>query len=280
MYKILTKKKLRDGTTMMEIEAPHVAKKALAGQFIIFRVDKLGERVPLTIAGTSKTGVTIVFDAAGASTSILSTLEAGEYIQDFVGPLGKPTHINEKAKRVCVIGGGVGSAAVLPIAKAYFEPRNTQVDIIASFKGAEFIILENEMKNVCNNLYMMTDDGSYGEQGFVTGKLTQLIESGVAYDEVITIGAPIMMKFVAQTTKPYGIKTVASLNPIMIDGTGMCGCCRVSVGGKMRFACVEGPEFDAHEIDFDSLMIRNSYYVDEEQKSRENCRLVIKGRDA
>jgi len=265
MYKILSKKNLRDGTTMMEIDAPHVAKKAQAGQFIIFRVDKFGERVPLTIAGVSDAGVRIVFDSAGASTAMLANLDAGDFIQDFVGPLGKATHLNKDAKRICVVCGGVGSAAALPIAKAYFELGGVHVDIIASFKGAEFVILEEDMRAVSHELYMMTDDGSYGEQGFVTGKLAELIESGAAYDEVITIGAPIMMKFVAQTTKPYGIKTVASMNPIMIDGTGMCGCCRVSVGGKMLFACVEGPEFDAHEIDFDSLMKRNTYYMSEEQ---------------
>ncbi|MCL2376800.1 MAG: sulfide/dihydroorotate dehydrogenase-like FAD/NAD-binding protein, partial [Defluviitaleaceae bacterium] len=191
----------------------------------------------------------------------------------FAGPLGQPSHIEVEAKRVCVIGGGVGCAAALPIAKAY-HVQGTHVDIIASFKGTQFVILEEEMTAVSNEVYIMTDDGSYGGRGFATSKLAELIEGGAAYDEVICIGAPIMMRAVAEATRPHGIKTVVSLNPIMIDGTGMCGCCRVSVGGTVKFACVDGPEFDAHEIDFSSLMARNAYYAEQERKSRENCRLI------
>jgi len=273
MYKILLKQKLSKTTTLMKIEAPHVAKKALEGQFIIFRIDKLGERVPLTIADVNGDAVTIVFDVVGASTSMLNTLDEGDFIQDFVGPLGQPSHIDGAAKRVCVIGGGVGCAAALPIAKAY-HAQGTHVDCIASFKTDQFVILEEEMAAVSNSLYIMTDDGSYGNQGFVTSKLAELIAGGATYDEVICIGAPIMMRAVAEATRPHKIKTVASLNPIMIDGTGMCGCCRVKVSGVIRFACVDGPEFNAHEIDFASLMARNAYYTEQEYKSRDNCRLV------
>ena len=274
MFKVIRKKVLSQVSTLMEIEAPSIASKAKAGNFIIYRLDEHGERVPLTVAATDKHKgtVTIIFDKAGASTEMLDRLKEGDSILDFVGPLGMATHIEEDAKKVCLTTSGVGSAVALPIAKAYFNQK-THVDIIASFKTKDLVILEDEMKKASNNLYIMTDDGSYGEQGFATVKLKSLIDGGAGYDSVVTIGAPIMMKYVAETTRPYGIETVASLNPIMIDGTGMCGCCRVNVGGKTKFACVDGPEFDAHLIDFDSLMLRNSFYIEEEQRCNENCRL-------
>ena len=240
--------------TLMEVEAPFVAKKAEAGQFIIFRVDEFGERIPLTIADydREKGTVTIIFQAVGRSTKLLSELNEGDSIHDFVGPLGKPTEL-DGYKKVCVIGGGVGCAIAYPSAKALFN-KGAEVDIIAGFRSKDIVILEDEMKAVSNHYYITTDDGSYGEKGFVTDKLKQLIESGNQYDLVIAIGPIPMMKFVSLTTKPYGIKTLVSLNPIMIDGTGICGGCRVTVGGKTKFACVDGPDFDGHEVDYDELM--------------------------
>lgn len=279
MYKIVTKRKLNDTVTLMEIEAPHIARKAKAGQFIIFRVDEQGERVPLTIADydTEKGTVTIIFQIVGASTKLLNTLNAGDSILDFVGPLGVPTHVDPEAKRVCVIGGGVGNAIAYPQAKALHNA-GIQVDMIAGFRSKDIVILEDEMRAVTDNLYMMTDDGTYGEKGLVTDKLKQLIEAGNQYDLVIAIGPVIMMKFVAATTKPHNIKTLVSLNPIMIDGTGMCGGCRVRVGGKMKFACVDGPDFDGHEVDFDELMHRNSFYKEQETTARDHeCRLLKGG---
>ena len=223
MYKIVKKRQLNDMVTLMEVEAPFVAKKAEAGQFIIFRVDEFGERIPLTIADydREKGTVTIIFQAVGRSTKLLSELNEGDSIHDFVGPLGKPTEL-DGYKKVCVIGGGVGCAIAYPSAKALFN-KGAEVDIIAGFRSKEIVILEDEMKAVSNHYYITTDDGSYGEKGFVTDKLKQLIESGNQYDLVIAIGPIPMMKFVSLTTKPYGIKTLVSLNPIMIDGTGMCG---------------------------------------------------------
>lgn len=255
MYKIVRKRALNDSVTLMEVQAPHIAKKAKAGQFIIFRVDEQGERVPLTIADYDREAgtVTIIYQIVGASTKLLNTLEEGDSILDFVGPLGVPTHIDPNAKRVCVIGGGVGTAIAYPQAKALHNA-GIAVDMIAGFRSKDIVILEDEMKAVTDHLYIMTDDGTYGEKGLVTNKLQALIDAGEQYDEVIAIGPVIMMKFVAATTKPYGIKTLVSLNPIMVDGTGMCGGCRVKVGGQMKFACVDGPDFDGHEVDFDELM--------------------------
>lgn len=279
MYKIVKKRALNDTVTLMEIEAPHIAKKAKAGQFIIFRVDERGERVPLTIADydREKGTVTIIFQIVGASTKLLNTLGEGDSLLDFVGPLGQPTHVGPEVKRVCVIGGGVGTAIAYPQAKA-LHASGLEVDMIAGFRSKEIVILEEEMKAVTDHLYLMTDDGSYGEKGLVTQKLEELIKAGNPYDLVIAIGPVIMMKFVAAATKPYGIKTLVSLNPIMVDGTGMCGGCRVRVGGQTKFACVDGPDFDGHEVDFDELMKRNSFYKEREMADREDpahiCRLT------
>ena len=279
MYKIVKKRALNDTVTLMEIEAPHIAKKAKAGQFIIFRVDERGERVPLTIADydREKGTVTIIFQIVGASTKLLNTLGEGDSLLDFVGPLGQPTHVGPEVTRVCVIGGGVGTAIAYPQAKA-LHAAGLEVDMIAGFRSKEIVILEEEMKAVTDHLYLMTDDGSYGEKGLVTQKLEELIKAGNPYDLVIAIGPVIMMKFVAAATKPYGIKTLVSLNPIMVDGTGMCGGCRVRVGGQTKFACVDGPDFDGHEVDFDELMKRNSFYKEREMADREDpahiCRLT------
>lgn len=279
MYKIVKKRALNDTVTLMEVEAPHIARKALAGQFIIFRVDERGERVPLTIADYDRERgtVTIIFQIVGASTKLLNTLGEGDSLLDFVGPLGQPTHVGPEVKRVCVIGGGVGTAIAYPQAKA-LHAAGLEVDMIAGFRSKEIVILEEEMKAVTGHLYLMTDDGSYGEKGLVTQKLEELIKAGKQYDLVIAIGPVIMMKFVAATTKPYGIRTLVSLNPIMVDGTGMCGGCRVRVGGQTKFACVDGPDFDGHEVDFDELMKRNGFYKEREMADREDpahiCRLT------
>ena len=280
MYKIVRKKELNAAVTLMDIEAPFVARKAKAGQFIIFRIDELGERVPLTIAGYDrvKGTVTIIFQKVGFSTNALGALKEGDYIRDFVGPLGKPTHV-EGIKRVCVVGGGVGCAIALPSAAAFREA-GAEVDVIAGFRSKDIVILEEEFRAVSDNLYLMTDDGSCGEQGFVTAKLQQLLESGRKYDAVLAIGPIPMMKFVCKTTEPFGVRTMVSLNPIMIDGTGMCGGCRVTVGGQTKFACVDGPEFDGHQVDFDELMRRNVTYRDREAQvsSTHTCRMDAMGK--
>lgn len=275
MFKIVRKKELNASVTLLEIEAPFVAKKAQAGQFIIFRIDNEGERVPLTIAGydREKGTVTIIFQKVGLSTKMLGALNEGDYIQDFVGPLGKPTH-TEGVKRVCVVGGGVGCAIALPSAQA-FKEAGCQVDVIVGFRNKDIVILEDEFKSCSDNLYLMTDDGSYGEHGFVTVKLQQLLEAGNEYDEVLAIGPIPMMKFVCKTTEPFGVKTIVSLNPIMVDGTGMCGGCRVTVGGEVKFACVDGPDFDGHQVDFAELMNRNGVYRDQEAEDEKEhmCRI-------
>ena len=278
MYKIVRKKELNSAVTLMDIEAPFVAKKAKAGQFIIFRIDEKGERVPLTIAGydREKGTVTIIFQKVGFSTKALGALNEGDYIHDFVGPLGRPTDVEGK-KRVCVVGGGVGCAIALPAAKAFLEA-GAIVDVIIGFRSKDIVILEDEFKEASTNLYLMTDDGSYGEKGFGTVKLQQLLESGIQYDEVLAIGPVPMMKFVCKTTEPFGVHTMVSLNPIMVDGTGMCGGCRVTVGGK--FACVDGPEFDGHQVDFAELMSRNVTYRDREAEVAEGhvCRMEAMGK--
>ena len=279
MFKIVHKRDLNPAVCLMEIEAPFVAKKARAGQFIIFRIDEMGERVPLTIAGfdREKGTVTIIFQKVGFSTRALGQLKEGDTIRDFVGPLGRPTH-TEGVKRVCVVGGGVGCAIALPSAAAFREA-GAQVDVIAGFRSRDIVILEEEFRAVSENLYIMTDDGSYGEQGFVTSKLQRLLEAGREYDLVLAIGPIPMMKFVAKTTEPFGIKTMVSLNPIMIDGTGMCGGCRVTVGGEVKFACVDGPEFDGHQVDFEELMSRNGTYRDREaEQAPHACRMDAMGR--
>ena len=280
MYKIVRKKELNASVTLMEIEAPFVAKKAQAGQFIIFRIDEMGERVPLTIAGYDREAgtVTIIFQKVGFSTIALGNLNEGDYIRDFVGPLGKPTH-TEGVKRVCVVGGGVGCAIALPSAAA-FKEAGAEVDVVVGFRNKDIVILEDEFKAVSDNMYLMTDDGSYGEQGFVTVKLQQLLESGNKYDAVLAIGPIPMMKFVCKTTEPFGVKTMVSLNPVMIDGTGMCGGCRVTVGGETKFACVDGPEFDGHKVDFAELMSRNGTYRNREAEVTEThtCRMDAMGK--
>ena len=280
MYKIVRKKELNSAVTLLEIEAPFIAKKAHAGQFIIFRIDDQGERVPLTIAGydREKGTVTIIFQKVGFSTIALGALNEGDYIKDFVGPLGKPTH-TEGVKRVCVVGGGVGCAIALPSAAA-FKEAGAEVDVIIGFRNKDIVILEDEFKAVSDNMYLMTDDGSYGEHGFVTVKLQELLEKGNKYDAVLAIGPIPMMKFVCKTTEPFGVKTMVSLNPIMIDGTGMCGGCRVTVGGEVKFACVDGPEFDGHKVDFAELMSRNGTYTCREKEVTEThaCRMEAMGK--
>ena len=275
MFKSVRKKELNACVTLMEIEAPFVARKAKAGQFIIFRIDEEGERVPLTIAGydREKGTVSIIFQKVGLSTKMLGELNEGDYIQDFVGPLGRPTE-TEGVKRVCVVGGGVGCAIALPSAQA-FKEAGCEVDVIVGFRNKDIVILEDEFRSCSDHLYLMTDDGSYGEHGFVTVKLQELLEKGNQYDEVLAIGPIPMMKFVCKTTEPFGVKTIVSLNPIMVDGTGMCGGCRVTVGGEVKFACVDGPDFDGHKVDFAELMNRNGVYRDQEAEDEQNhmCRI-------
>ena len=280
MYKIVRKKELNSSVTLMDIEAPFIARKAKAGQFIIFRVDDMSERVPLTIAGYDREAgtVTIIFQKVGFSTNALAALNEGDYIRDFVGPLGKPTPVEGK-KKVCVVGGGVGCAIALPAARGFLEA-GAIVDVIIGFRNKDLVILEEEFKAASTNLYLMTDDGSYGEKGFGTVKLQQLLESGVEYDEVLAIGPVPMMKFVCKTTEPFGVHTVVSLNPIMEDGTGMCGGCRVTVDGQTKFACVDGPEFDGHKVDFAELMSRNGIYRDREAEVTHDhaCRMEAMGK--
>lgn len=275
MHKVVYKRQLSHDMFWMELEAPYVAAKARPGQFIIFRVDEYGERVPLTMAGSNKEKgtVTIIFQAVGRSTSLLSQVEEGESIADITGPLGRPTEM-EGLKRVCVVGGGTGNALAYPVAKGLHDA-GVIVDMVSGFKTEELIVLEDEFKAAVDNYYLMTDDGTKGEKGFTTDKLKALIDSGVQYDEVITVGPPVMMKFVCKVTEPYGIKTIASLTALMIDGTGMCGGCRVSVGGETKYACVDGPEFDGQLVDWDTLIARNAYYMAEEQEERDHvCRLT------
>ena len=280
MYKIVRKKDLNSAVCLLEIEAPFVAKKAKAGQFIIFRIDEMGERVPLTIAGydREKGTVTIIFQKVGFSTIALGNMNEGDYIQDFVGPLGKPSEV-EGHKKVCVVGGGVGCAIALPTAQA-FKEAGAEVDVIVGFRSKDIVILEDEFRAASDNMYLMTDDGSYGEHGFVTVKLQQLLEAGNQYDCVLAIGPIPMMKFVSKTTEPFGVKTMVSLNPIMIDGTGMCGGCRVTVGGEVKFACVDGPEFDGHQVDYAELMSRNATYREREAEVTEThtCRMDAMGK--
>lgn len=280
MFKIVRKKELNAAVTLMEIEAPFVAKKAKAGQFIIFRVDEYGERVPLTIAGydREKGTVTVIFQKVGLSTKLLGAMNEGDAILDFVGPLGRPTQ-TEGIKRVCVVGGGVGCAIALPSAQA-FKEAGCEVDVIVGFRSKDIVILEDEFRACSDRLFLMTDDGSYGEHGFVTVKLQELLEAGEQYDEVLAIGPIPMMKFVAKTTEPFGVKTIVSLNPIMVDGTGMCGGCRVTVGGELKFACVDGPDFDGHQVDFAELMNRNGVYRDQEAEDEKEhmCRIETLGK--
>ena len=274
MYKILKKERLNDSVTRMVIEAPFVAKKAQPGQFVILRVDKDGERVPFTIADydREKETVTIIFQVVGAETSLLNLKNEGDYIEDFVGPLGNPTK-TEGYKKVAVVGGGVGTAIAYPVAKK-FAQNGTVVHSIVGFRNKDLVILENEFKAVSDKYVLVSDDGSTGKKGFVTDALKELIDSGEGYDLVIAIGPIPMMKFVSKPTKEYGIKTIVSMNPIMIDGTGMCGGCRLTVGGETKFACVDGPEFDGHLVDFDEAMERGAMYKKFERE--ESCNLMNK----
>ena len=278
MYQIVRKVRLNPTVTRMDIYAPFVAKKAKPGQFIILRVDEDGERIPLTVADYDREAgtVSIIFQIVGGGTQRLDAKEEGDYIPDFVGPLGRPTHV-EGLKKVCVVGGGVGCAIALPVAKALHEA-GCEVCSIIGFRSKDLVILEEEFKACSTTFHIMTDDGSYGRQGNVCVPLNEMLSAGEQFDEVITIGPLVMMKFVCAATKPYGIKTIASMNPIMIDGTGMCGGCRLTVGGEMKFACVDGPEFDGHLIDFDEAMSRARTYADFELREREDtCNLFNKG---
>ena len=258
---------------MMDIYAPLVAKKAQAGQFIILRVDGEGERIPLTVAGFDRNlgTVKIIFQIVGATTMLLDRKNQGEYIQDFVGPLGCATR-TEGLKRVCIVGGGVGCAIALPLAQKLHEA-GAEVHSIIGFRNKDLIILEKEFRDCSDKLTVMTDDGSYGKKGFVTAQLSESINSGEIYDEVFTIGPLVMMKSVVAVTKPTNIPTTVSMNPIMIDGTGMCGGCRLTVGGKIKFACVDGPDFNGFDVDFDEAMSRASMYRNFETEARENCNL-------
>ena len=281
MYRIISKKVLNPSVTQMEIEAPLVAKKAKPGQFIILRVDEDGERIPLTVAGTDKERgcVKIIFQTVGATTEILSHKEEGEYLQDFVGPLGVPTH-TEGIKKVCIVGGGVGCAIAMPVAQEFCK-LGAKVTSVIGFRSKDIVILEDEFRECSDELIVMTDDGSYGRQGNVTLPLKELLEKGERFDEIITIGPLIMMKFVVEAAKPYGIPVTVSMNPIMIDGTGMCGGCRLTLqrdGKKMTaFACVDGPDFNGYEVDFDEAMSRNRMYADFEKHAYEKaCNLFKK----
>lgn len=277
MNKILKKKELNPFVTLMEVDAPAIAAKVEPGQFIILRVCEDGERIPLTVADYDRARgtVTIIFQKVGATTDKLGKLNEGDYIHDFAGPLGEAS-ATDGLKKVAVIGGGVGCAIAYPVAKK-LHGLGATVHVVAGFRNKDLVILEDEFKAASDKYVLMSDDGTAGEKGLVTDALKKLIESGENYDEVIAIGPVIMMKFVAKLTKEYGIKTVVSMNPIMIDGTGMCGCCRLTVGGNTKFACVDGPDFDGHEVDFDELMDRNTMYRDFERKAREdNCNLFKK----
>ncbi len=275
MYKIIQKKQLNPTVTLMEVEAPLVARKCEPGQFIILRAKEDGERIPLTIAGydREKGTITIIFQIVGGSTEILNSLEEGDFIQDFVGPLGKATE-TDGLKKVAVVGGGVGCAIAYPVAKKLHDI-GCEVHSIVGFRNEDLIILKDEFEAASDKYVLMTDDGSAGEKGLVTAALERLIESGEQYDQVIAIGPLIMMKFVVAVTKKYNVKTVVSMNPIMVDGTGMCGGCRLTVGGKTKFACVDGPDFDGFEVDFDEAMSRGATYRPFEQKAREEaCNLL------
>jgi len=274
MYRILTKKSLNPTITLMEIDAPLIAKKAEPGQFIILRTDENGERIPLTVADydREKGTITIIFQIVGATTEALNRLSEGDSLHDFVGPLGRATN-TEGLKKVAIVGGGVGCAIAYPVAKKLHK-QGTEVHAIIGFRNKDLILLEDEFQNASSRLITLTDDGSNGKKGLVTDALKALFDSGETYDEVITIGPLIMMKFVCKLTKEYGIHTVASMNPIMIDGTGMCGGCRLTVDGKTKFACVDGPEFDGDKIDFDEAIARSRMYVPFERKAHETlCNL-------
>ena len=279
MYRIVRKEELRPTVTLYEIEAPLVAKKAKPGQFIILRTDEGGERIPITINSydPEKGTVTIIVQTAGATTEKLKAMRAGDSLQDFVGPLGRASETEGK-KKVCVVGGGVGCAIAYPVLKA-FHDAGAEVHAVVGFKNKDLVILEDDFRNASDVLKICTDDGSYGEKGVVTGPLEELIKQSIAenkpYDEIFAVGPMIMMKFVCKTTEPYGVPTTVSMSPIMVDGTGMCGCCRLNVGGEMKFACVDGPDFDGHKVDWDLSLKRAAMYRDWElKKHEETCNLL------
>lgn len=277
MYKIIRKERLNPTVTLMEIDAPLVAKKAEPGQFIILRVNEDGERIPLTMADCDreKGTVTIIFQIVGATTELLNAKEQGEYIEDFVGPLGKESEL-DGLKKVCVVGGGVGNAIAYPVAKKLHR-LGADVTVIAGFKNRDLVILEDEYEAITDRFVKMSDEGNWGEKGLVTDALRKLLEAGEQFDEVIAIGPVIMMKFVCALTKEFGVKTVISMNPIMVDGTGMCGACRLTVGGETKFACVDGPDFDGHLVDFDEAMSRLTMYREFERAAHEHvCNLLKK----
>lgn len=277
MFKIIKKKILNNTVSLMEIKAPIIANKAKPGQFLILRVNKDGERIPLTIADyNQETGtITIIFQIVGATTKQLNCLNENDYVNDLVGPLGKASKL-DNLKKVVVIGGGVGCAIAYPIAK-YLHSKNTIVHSIIGFRNKELVILKNEFEKISDKLILMSDDGSIGNKGLVTNALENLIKNGEKYDKVIAIGPLVMMKFVSELTKKHDIKTIISMNPIMIDGTGMCGGCRLTVGGKTKFACVDGPDFDGHLVDFDEAIYRSKMYNDFEKKSYEKTCNIFKG---
>ena len=277
MYKIVRKEVLNPTVSLIEVEAPYIAKKAEPGQFIILRVDERGERVPFTIADfdREKGTVTIIFQVVGETTELLNELQEGDSLQDFVGPLGVASHF-ENVKNVAVIGGGLGTAIAYPQAKK-LHGMGVRVDMINGFRNKDLIIIEDLCKDACTDLYTMTDDGSNGNKGFVTAKLEELIEAGNKYDLVVAIGPLVMMKAVCDLTKKYDIKTIVSMNPIMIDGTGMCGGCRVTVGGETKFACVDGPDFDGHQVDFDQAILRSRMFKTQEDRARKEHRCRLEG---
>ena len=280
MYRILKKQELSPGILEYDIEAPRVAKKALPGQFIVLRINEEGERIPLTIADfdREKGIVTILFQVVGASTELLASLQEGDSILDFVGPLGQPSELSDHMGTVVFVGGGIGVAPVYPIARAAHELGNKVISILGA-KTKDILIFEERMRAISDEVLITTDDGSYGIKGFVTNAIEELIKRGEKIDQVTAIGPGVMMKSVAEATRPYGIKTIVSLNPIMVDGTGMCGGCRVQVGEETRFACVDGPEFDGHLVDFQGLMARGRMYRTQEAKEKDHICNIGLGRN-
>lgn len=278
MYKIVSKKILNPALGLMEIHAPFVARKCEAGQFIIIRVDEDGERIPLTIADfdREKETVTIIYQKVGYSSNLLATKEEGDYVEDFVGPLGVPSPLEYTDKKIIGVAGGLGAAPIYPQLKKLAE-MGVKVDVIIGGRSKDFVILEDQFREFCENVYVCTDDGSYGEKGFVTVALQELLDKGEEYEECIAIGSLGMMNGVVNVTKPVGLRTMVSLNPLMIDGTGMCGCCRVTVGGEMKFACVDGPDFDGFKVDFKECMERQNFFKDKEQEMNDHACKIGRG---
>mgnify|MGYP000869718212 FL=1 len=278
MYKIVSKKILNPVLGLMEIHAPFVARKCEAGQFIIIRVDEDGERIPLTIADfdREKETVTIIYQKVGYSSNLLATKEEGDYVEDFVGPLGVPSPLKYTDKKIIGVAGGLGAAPIYPQLKKLAE-MGVKVDVIIGGRSKDFVILEDQFREFCENVYVCTDDGSYGEKGFVTVVLQELLDKGEEYEECIAIGSLGMMNGVVNVTKPVGLRTMVSLNPLMIDGTGMCGCCRVTVGGEMKFACVDGPDFDGFKVDFKECMERQNFFKDKEQEMNDHACKIGRG---